>query len=144
MQSKLINDQEGQMTYVLIFENGDEVIKDITEFAKERQLSATQFTAIGAFSELTLGFYDFAIKDYKKIFIKEQVEVLTLTGDISMLDQKPKVHAHVVIGKIDGTAHGGHLLEAKVKPTLEVVLTESPAYLERKTDPETGLSLIKL
>jgi uncharacterized protein len=144
MESKLINDTNGQKTYALIFDSGDEVVEGITDFAKEQQLSASQFTAIGAFSEVMLGYFDFSIKDYKKIPIHEQVEVLTLVGDIAMHEGKPKVHAHVVVGKSDGTAHGGHVLEARVKPTLEVILTESPAHLQRKHDKETGLALIAL
>lgn len=144
MKSKLINDKDGQKTYALILDSGDEVMSNITEFAREQALSASQFTAIGAFSEVMLGFFDLSIKDYKKIPISEQVEVLALTGDIAMHEGKPKVHAHVVLGKVDGTAHGGHLLKATVEPTLEVILTESPSHLQRKVDPETGLPLIAI
>lgn len=79
-------------------------------------------------------------KDYKKIPINEQVEVLSLIGDIALAGQEPKLHAHVVLGKADRTACGGHLLEAHVWPTLEVVLTESPRHLRRKLDEETCLA----
>lgn len=144
MKSKLINDKDGQKTYALVFDSGDKVMSSITEFAREQGLSASQFTAIGAFSEVMLGFFDLSTKDYKKIPISEQVEVLALTGDIAMHEGKPKVHAHVVLGKVDGTAHGGHLMEATVEPTLEVILTESPSHLQRKVDPETGLPLIAI
>jgi predicted DNA-binding protein with PD1-like motif len=71
------------------------------------------------------------------------VEVLSLIGDIALHEGKPQVHAHLVIGKKDGTAHGGHLLEARVRPTLEVILTESPKPLHKKYDPESGLALIR-
>jgi len=74
----------------------------------------------------------------------EQVEVLSLVGDIALKDNMPQVHAHAVVGKSDGTAHGGHVIEAHVWPTLEVILTESPKHLRRKTDSETGLALIDL
>ena len=76
--------------------------------------------------------------------ISEQVEVLSLVGDIALNKGKPKVHAHVVVGKSDGTAHGGHLLEAHVRPTLEVIVVESPEHIVRRTDSETGLALIDL
>jgi predicted DNA-binding protein with PD1-like motif len=81
---------------------------------------------------------------YRKIAMQEQVEVLSLVGDIALKDGAPQLHAHVVVGKSDGTAHGGHLIEAHVWPTLEVILTESPKHLWRKIDPETGLALIDL
>lgn len=144
MKSKLLN-ENGQKTYALIFESGEEVVKEITTFAKENQLRASQLTAIGAVSSAMLGFFDFSIKDYKKIPVNEQAEVLNLTGDITCNHEGGfQVHAHVVLGKSDGTAHGGHLLSATVHPTLEVLLTESPGYLKRKMDEATGLALIGL
>ena len=74
----------------------------------------------------------------------EQAEVLSLVGDISMYKDEQKLHAHIVLGKADGTAHGGHLMEATVHPTLEIIITESPIYLEREIDKESGLALIKI
>jgi uncharacterized protein len=91
-----------------------------------------------------LGWFDRERKDYDRIPIGEQVEVLSLAGDVALDRGEPKVHAHVVVGKRDGTAHGGHLLRASVWPTLEVVLAESPAELRKSHDPETGLALIDL
>lgn len=130
--------------FVLIFDKGDEVIAVLTEFAKNNKLGGSHFTAIGAFSDVTLGYFDRQRKDYEKIPIKEQLEVLSLVGDIAMKDGAPSVHAHVVVGRSDGTAHGGHLLAAHVWPTLEVVWSESPRHLCRKIDEETGLALIDL
>lgn len=100
--------------------------------------------AIGAFSEVALGYFDRHRKEYQRNTVNEQVEVLSLVGDITLYQLEPKVHAHVVVGKSDGTAHGGHILAARVWPTLEVVVTASPAHLRRQHDPETGLALIDL
>jgi len=136
--------QNGQSTFALIFDKGDEFMAGLTSFAAENQLGGSHFTAIGAFRDVTLGYFDRQIKDYKKIPIKEQVEVLSLVGDIALKGNSPQIHAHVVVGKVDGTAHGGHILEAHVWPTLEVILTESPRHLCRKVDDETGLALIDL
>ena len=143
MRHKILND-ENQKTYALILDSGDEVMNSIMGFAEEHRLQASHFNAIGAFSRATLGYFDFDIKDYKKIEIEEQVEVLNITGDISLYKDQIKIHAHVVLSKKDGTAHGGHLIEGVVRPTLEVILTESPAYLLREYDEEIGLSLIKI
>ena len=131
-------------TYALIFDKGDEVIEALTAFAEQHRLAGGHFTAIGAFSDVTLGYFDRARKDYTKIPVREQVEVLSLVGDIARQDGAPKVHAHVVVGKRDGTAHGGHLLDARVWPTLELILTESPRELARVSDLESGLALIDL
>jgi predicted DNA-binding protein with PD1-like motif len=131
-------------TFAVIFDKDDEFISGLTSLAKEKNLGGSHFTAIGAFREVTLGYFDREKKTYQKIPIREQVEVLSLIGDIARKDGAPQIHAHVVVGKSDGTAHGGHLLEARVWPTLEVVLTESPKHLQRKFDPETRLALIDL
>jgi len=116
----------------------------LTRFADEHAIKAGSFTAIGAFSEVVTGYFDWQEKDYVKTRIAEQVEVLALVGDLAVHEGKPKIHAHVVLGRRDASACGGHLLEARVRPTLEVVLIESPAYLARRHDPETGLALIRL
>jgi len=143
MKSKLIYDGP-QRTFVVVFDTGDEVLENLLAFAREHRLSAAEFTGIGAFSDAVLGYFDWQKKDYQRIPVDEQVEVLNLTGNIALADGEPKLHPHVVVGKADGTAHGGHLLEAHVRPTLEVIITESPAHLQRRSDPETGLALIRL
>jgi len=135
-------DATGPRTWALIFDKGDEPVAGLTAFAKAQKLGAAHFTAIGAFSDVTLGYFDRAKRDYKKIPLHEQVEVLSLIGDVALDKGEPKVHAHVVVGRADGEARGGHLLEAHVWPTLEVVLVESPRHLRKRHDPETGLALI--
>ena len=132
----------GARTWALIFDKGDEPVSGLTAFAKSQGLGGAHFTAIGAFSEVTLGYFDRKAREYKKIPLREQVEVLSLIGDVALDRGEPKVHAHVVVGRADGEARGGHLLEARVWPTLEVVLTESPRHLRKRHDPETGLALI--
>jgi hypothetical protein len=143
MKAKLIHSGE-QKTYALIFDKDDEVITGLTSFAKQQSLGAGHFTAIGAFSDVTLGYFNREKKDYDKIPVKEQVEALSVMGDVALNKGEPKIHAHVVVGKRDGSTLGGHLVQAHVWPTLEVVLTESPRHLRRKTDEETGLALIEL
>jgi predicted DNA-binding protein with PD1-like motif len=130
--------------HVLVFDKGDEAVEQLRTFAEREQLTAASFTGIGAFSDVTLGFFDRGRKDYKRIPLREQVEVLTLAGDIAVEDGGPQVHAHVVVGKADGTAWGGHLLEGHVWPTLEVILVEAPAELRRTLDEETRLPLITI
>jgi uncharacterized protein len=134
--------RDEETSHVLVFESGDEVVSTLEAFAREHELTAARFTAIGAFSELTLGYFDWERKAYEEIPLAEQVEVLTLAGDIALKGGEPSVHAHVVVGKRDGSAHGGHLLGARVRPTLELVLVESPGHLRKEHDPETGLALI--
>jgi len=143
MRSKLLNDK-GERSYALVFETGDEPVSLLERFAVEHKLAAARFTAIGAFSHAVLGYFDWQRKQYERIPVGEQVEVLSLVGDVALDGEKPKIHAHVVLGKRDGSAHGGHLLEAKVRPTLELMLVESPAHLRKRHDPDSGLALIRI
>lgn len=144
MKARQISDR-GDKTFAVIFDTGDEVASGLLAFAREQKLGAAHFTAIGAFQDVTLGYYNWEKKDYQKIPVREQVEVLSLVGDVALKpDGSPQLHAHVVVGRSDGTTRGGHLLEAHVRPTLEVVLVESPVHLQRQHDPESGLALIRL
>ena len=144
MQTRLIHSDAGQRTLVAVLETGDEVFASLKRFANDERLSAAQISAIGAFSRATLMYFEWDTKQYRTIPVDEQVEVAALTGDIA-LDQRgePALHLHVVLGRRDGTTRGGHLLEAHVRPTLEVVLVESPEHLRKETDEETGLALIR-
>ena len=110
---------------------------------KEENLSAASFKAVGALSSVRLGWFSWESKRYEpSVTLDEQVELLSLIGDVALKDGEPVVHAHAVIGKKDGTAHGGHLLKASIRPTCEVVLTESPTHLQKFIDPDSGLALI--
>jgi predicted DNA-binding protein with PD1-like motif len=128
---------------VLVFDKGDEAKAVLSAFARDNRISAAQLTAVGGFSRAVLGYFDRARKDYKKIPVDAQVEVLSLIGDVALKpDASPEVHAHVVLGRADGSTLGGHLLEGEVWPTLEVVLTDAPRHLRKTHDAETGLALI--
>jgi uncharacterized protein len=143
MKAKLINNVSPK-TYALVFDSGDEPMSGLEEFAKQNHLGASHFTGIGGFQEAVLGYFELEKKDYKKIPVDEQVEVLSLVGDIALEKGEPKVHAHVVVGSSNGSTYGGHLLKARVRPTLELVLTESPQHLHRQFNKAFGLALIQL
>lgn len=132
-----------ERSFVLVMDRGDEALDCLTRFAREQQLSAARFTGLGAFSEVVLGFFDWETKSYLRIPLREQVEVASLVGDVTLGPDGPQVHAHVVVSGRDGRALAGHLLEGRVRPTLEVMLIESPAQLRRQHDPESGLALIQ-
>lgn len=143
MRSKQVSDQP--KTFVLIFDTGDEILETLKQFAAEKQLAGSSFKAIGALSHVRMGWFDWEKKEYQTAAeFNEQVELLSLIGDIALKDGKPQVHAHIVVGRRDGTAHGGHLMEARVRPTCELVLTETPTHLQKQVDPEAGIALIRL
>ena len=142
MKSVLLAERDGLRTFVVVMRTGDDVLKTLTAFAAEHRLRAGQFTAIGAFSRAVVAYFDWTSKAYRNVSIDEQVEVLSFLGDVTIEADKPKLHAHVVLGKADASAHGGHLIEGFVRPTLEIVVTELPRHLHRRFDPQSGLALI--
>jgi len=144
VKDKLLSQIQGLRTHALIFDQADEVIGVLTEFARGRNIASATFSAIGGFRDVALGWFDWQTKDYKRIELNEQVEVLSLLGDISLDAGRPKVHAHVVVGASDGIAHGGHLLEGHVRPTLELFLRETDETLRRAYDPLSKIPLIAL
>jgi predicted DNA-binding protein with PD1-like motif len=132
-------------TFVLVFDAGDEIVAELNRFAAVQGLGGSSFTAIGALSHVKLAWFDWEAKKYQTaVDLDEQVELLSLIGDVALKDGKPDVHAHVVVGRRDGSAHGGHLVEAQVRPTCELILTEAPLHLQKRIDPESGLALISI
>jgi len=145
MNSMKLAGDAGAETRVVILKSGEEAFATLTKFATDAGITAASLTAIGAFERATVGWFDFEKKTYKKIEIAEQCEVLSAIGDIAVGDDgRASLHVHVVLGLSDGTTRGGHLLEGKVRPTLEVVLEEAPAGLRRRKRPELGIALIDL
>jgi predicted DNA-binding protein with PD1-like motif len=143
MQHKLLHESDGQRTFAVVLASGEEVMDALQNFAQQHRISAAQITAIGAFSDAVLLYFDWERKDYLRIPVREQVEVASLIGDVALAPSgAPALHVHVVIGKRDGVAMAGHLGEAHVRPTLEVILTEAPRHLRKREDPESGLALI--
>lgn len=144
MQSKLLHDDAGQRTFAVVLETGEEVMACLQAFVDQEKLSAAQVTGIGAFSDAVLAYFDWERKQYHPIPVIEQVEVASLLGDVAVApDGDRALHIHLVIGKRDGTALAGHLTKAHVRPTLELVVTESPAHLRKMYDRESGLALIR-
>jgi uncharacterized protein len=142
MKAALLHEIDGLRTIALVLEHGEEAVAAMAAFAVEHRLGASHFTAVGAFSRAVVAYFEWPQKRYRHIPIDEQVEVLSLVGDIVIERDRPKVHGHAVLGRSDAGACGGHLIEGHVRPTLEIVVTETPRHLRRRFDPESKLALI--
>jgi predicted DNA-binding protein with PD1-like motif len=143
MKAKVVEDAD-LVTYVVVCDPGDEAISALTQFARSERLEAAQITAVGAFEHATVGWFDRAARDYRRIPVDEQCELLSLIGDVAEGQDGPILHVHAVLGLSDGTTRGGHLLEGRVFPTLEAVVTETPARLRKVLRPDIGIALIDL
>jgi predicted DNA-binding protein with PD1-like motif len=145
MQSRLVWENAGERTFVLVLDAGEEAFATIADFAARCGLEGASLTALGAFQRATVGWFDLANKTYKPIEVDCQCEALSLLGDIAIGDDgRPSLHIHAVLGLSDGTTRGGHFLKGIVRPTLEVTIVETPTRLRRRKRPELGIALIDL
>src|SRR5262249_38574636 len=145
MQAKLVGQNAGERTFVLILDAGEEAFTAITAFARQAKLGGASLSALGAFERATVGWFDLGRKTYRPIEITSQCEGLSLLGDIAIGDAgQASLHLHAVLGLADGTTRGGHFLKGIVRPTLEVTIVETPSHLRRRKRPELGIALIDL
>jgi hypothetical protein len=142
MQVKEIKNTPEQKVYAVVFYKGDEVLSGLTDFAIQHKIEDAHFTAIGAINSATLAWLDPAKKIYHRIPVAEQVEVLSLIGDVATFNGKPIVHMHAVLGKPNGSTIGGHVFELNVNPTLEVFVTVNTTPLRKKPDDASGMKVI--
>jgi len=142
MTVKLVKDTPEEKVYAIVFLKGDEVLSGLTDFAAKYGVGDAHFTGIGAVSSATTAWLDTEKKMYRPTVTNEQVEVLSLVGDVAAFNGKPVVHMHAVLGRRDGTTVGGHVWELHANPTVEVFLTANTAPLSKRADPASGIKLI--
>jgi predicted DNA-binding protein with PD1-like motif len=142
MKVRLLSENAGVKHYAIILAKGDEVMSGLTDFARQNKVTAASFTAIGAFSHATVAWFDDSRKEFKLIPIEQQVELVSMIGDIALVNDQPSVHTHVAVASSDGTVRGGHVINAFVFPTLELFMTVYPTPLQKESDKATGLKLI--
>jgi uncharacterized protein len=142
MKVRLLSENGGAKNYAIILAKGDEVMSGLTDFARQNKVTSASFTAIGAFSHATVAWFDDGRKEFKMIPIEQQVELVSMIGDIALVNDQPVVHTHVSVASSDGTVRGGHVINAFVFPTLELFMTVYPTPLHKESDKATGLKLI--
>lgn len=144
MRSKLVSKPGETRVWIAVLEMGEEAKAQLLALAKQEGIENASFVALGAFERAAIAYFDWPKKKYQNIPVDEQVEVITLVGDIVPDDKgKLSLHAHTVLGRSDGTTRGGHLIEGHVRPTLEVTVTEMPAHLKRHKHPDLGVAFIE-
>lgn len=128
--------------YVLRFDRGEEILGALAEFCRTEQVEAASFTAIGATGDAVISYYNLNEKKYEDHHIKENLEIISLTGNVSLLDSKPMVHAHVTLGDRELKVRGGHAKKLVVSATCEMALRKMKGWIARGKDEETGLNLM--
>ena len=122
-------------------DHGAEIIGQITDVARERKIKAAAISAIGALSQADLGFYDQAGREYRVRRVEVPMEITSCTGNISLLEGEPFVHAHAVLADSSGTVLAGHLVRGTIFAAELFLLELAEADLHRSWDKQTGLKL---
>lgn len=130
--------------FLVVFDKDDDVLPTLRRFAESHGIRGGAFIGIGAFRRATIAYWNPQTKEYEHIPVEEQVEVLSMAGDIGVTGDETRLHAHVTLARRDGSTVGGHLVEATVFPTLEMQVTDFGVEVTRATDEGTGLSLIRV
>ncbi|MEO3780906.1 DUF296 domain-containing protein [Micromonospora sp. B11E3] len=141
MRTQEVRHQTGRVL-VVVCDKGEEAVAAVGAALREQRVRAARVTAVGGFADAEVGWFDRDRRDYRRIAVPEQVEVVSLLGDVAEQDGEPALHVHAVLGRSDGSTLGGHLLRGRVWPTLEVIVSEVAPELAKRVDPETGLALI--
>ena len=144
MKFRLLSENDGVKQYAIVLAKGDEVMSGLTDFARQNKVISASFTAIGAFSNATVAWFDDSKKEFRLNPINEQVELTSMIGNITLVKGQPAVHTHMSVASSDGTVRGGHVINAFVFPTLELFMTVYPTALHKERDLATGLMLIEI
>jgi predicted DNA-binding protein with PD1-like motif len=129
--------------WLLRLDVGDEIMKSLLAFARESRLPSASFTGIGAVGELKYGYFDLKAKKYRVAEESISLEIVSLVGNITWLDDDPIVHAHIAVGFPDMTVHGGHLVEGHISVTGEIFIRTYGVEIKRGKDERFNLNLIK-
>jgi uncharacterized protein len=140
--------------YLIRLESGERVMETLVAFAREEGLLFAQVQAIGAVSEARLAYWNAQTREYEYTDVSEQTEIVGFSGNLAWREGEPFFHVHVMLGRQDLSVLGGHLVEATVNPTLEVILSgtlsgsvdkdESREAPVRRKDEQSGLFLLDL
>lgn len=129
-------------SYVIRLEKGEKIIESLENFCTSNSVKTANLWAIGAVLSAELGFYHLSKKDYTFKKFNSPLEIASLIGNVSQVDNKPFLHIHAVLSDENFICYGGHLKEAVVGATCEVHLVDFETKLQRKYDSEIGLKLL--
>jgi uncharacterized protein len=130
------------LTTILRIDHGEDVLEEIRAYCDEQELSAATFTGIGAAKSVTLSWYDVTRKVYEDKIIEGQWEIVGLSGNVSLKNERAFVHAHGIFSDQSMIPQAGHIKKLIVGPTCEVALTVIEGSMERTHDERTGLFLL--
>ena len=132
------------MCYIILFERGEKIIASLMALCEAEKIEAGFFNGLGAVGEVELAHFSLPKKEYSFLKLSGQYEITSFHGNISTLDGKPYIHSHITVGDDKFEARSGHLKEAVVSVTAEIVLMTLEGQLTRSKDLATGINLLDL
>ena len=122
---------------------GEEIISSIMNILKNEKIAFATITGIGATNDFTVGTYDVTNQLYNKSNYKGVYEIVSLLGNTSTMNNEPYIHIHMSAADKNNNVVGGHLNEAYISATAEIVLNIIETNVDRIKDPNTGLNIFK-
>ena len=129
-------------TYIVRMDPGEEILGQLRVFAEAEQVKLASVTALGAVKDFTVGVFDTGAKVYKSNRFQGVYEIVSLVGTINTMDGAFYCHLHMCAADQEGRAFGGHLNEAVISATCELVISCLPGRTDRVFSDEVGLNLI--
>ena len=130
-------------TLVIRMDKGEEIIQQLRLVADREKVKLAAVEALGAVDDFTVGVFDTDEKQYHSNTFTGAFEIVSLTGTVTTMDDKFYAHLHMSAGDDKGLVVGGHLNEAHVSATCEMVVTAIPGTVEREFNGDVGLNLFK-
>ncbi len=126
------------------FESGERVAASLVGWLRAERIGYATMTGLGAVSGATVSYWNAETREYEQHQLAEQMEVVSLVGNVSMKEGEPFTHIHVTLGRRDLSIIGGHLNDAVVHPNLEIWIRPEAHSVERTLDESCGLYLMQL
>jgi uncharacterized protein len=124
--------------------SGDHAHEGVVAVLKRENVQYATLTGLGAIRWVRLAYWNAVTREYEEHNVEEQLEVVSLVGNVSLRDGEPFLHWHISLGRHDLSLFGGHLLDAIVHPNFEVWLQVESEPVHRRVEPDSGLALMDL
>jgi hypothetical protein len=133
--------KRGAHEIVVRLDDGDELVSSLKGVCEKEGVKSAFVSGIGAARRAEIAHYDTKEKKYNVKRFEGMLEIVSLSGNIAMLDGKSAAHLHIAISRHDYSTISGHLMSAEIYPTCEILILPYSVQIERKHDEKTGLNL---
>ena len=128
----------GEKIFVSL-QSGDLINKSLTEISVKENISNAWINGIGAIDSVEVGYMDVVNKKYQKRNFNDNYELISLIGNITIKDGVPFVHTHITFSDTEYKVFGGHLFDAKITATGEIILTVADSKIDRQFNENVGI-----